>query len=72
MAFGRGGATGGGRGAGGRSTTPSPSPTDIVDPERIKKPRSGIEILGYVLMGAGALLLYMFGDDDRGRGEGRR
>ncbi|MFO7941648.1 MAG: hypothetical protein R6U92_03265 [Bacillota bacterium] len=72
MVLGRGGAAGGGRRAGGRFADSSPSVTDIVDPEQVKKPRSGVEILGYVLMGAGALLLYMFGEEDKGRGEGRR
>jgi hypothetical protein len=72
MVLGRGGSAGRGRRAGGRSTASSPSVTDIVDPERMKKPRSGVEMLGYVLMGAGALLLYMFGDQDEGRGEERR
>ena len=55
-----------------RDERPTSGLSEIVRPERYKAPSSGLEVLGYVLMGAGALLLYFAGEDRRSREEGRQ
>ncbi len=69
MAAERGGPPGRGRRA--RNLTPRP-PSEMPEVGRPKKPTSFPEIMGYLLMGAGALLLYLYGDNDERGGEGRR
>jgi len=58
-----------GRGTGGRRESDRgksrPIPTGIMPVERrTRKGGSPWEIVGYVLMGAGAVLLYFFGNDE--------
>ncbi len=69
MSMGREGLPGRGRRAG---PLASRSPSEIPEIGRPKKPTSFPEIMGYLLMGAGALLLYLYGDNDERGGEGRR